>query len=117
LDSTPGVGSSVGFTARLKKAVSRRPATTVDVATAGEQRYDLILMDMQMPHMDGLEAAHPLAGRQRPDALPAMAANAFVEDKARSPGAGMNDFIAKPVEPDVLFAALLSWLDAELEPV
>ncbi len=79
---------------------------------AGSRLYDLILMDMQMPRMDGLEATRCI--RQLPEggAIPivAMTANAFAEDKARCKEAGMDDFIAKPFDPEVLFAIVLKWL-------
>ncbi|MDD2743862.1 MAG: response regulator, partial [Rhodocyclaceae bacterium] len=71
--------------------------------------YDLILMDMQMPEMDGLEATRQI--RQLPGCamLPivAMTANAFSEDRERCRVAGMTDFMSKPIDPDVLFATLL----------
>ncbi len=82
------------------------------VELASRESYDIILMDMQMPEMDGPEAARRLRAMPSCAETPilAMTANAFAEDRSRCFESGMNDFITKPVEPSYLFTILLQWL-------
>ena len=72
--------------------------------------YDIILMDVKMPVMDGLEATEKIRALERPDAktvkIVAMSANAYPEDIERSAKAGMDTHIAKPVIPAVLYSSL-----------
>jgi len=81
------------------------------VQVLATRRYDLILMDMKMPVMDGLEATKAIRILSGCAEVPiiAMTANAFVEDRERCLAAGMSDFLSKPVEPEVLFSKLLKW--------
>ena len=85
----------------------------VALSMARATRYDAILMDMQMPQLDGLEATRQirrLPGYAQTPIL-AITANAFADDRARCFEAGMSGFLAKPFDPDVLYASLLSCLD------
>jgi two-component system, sensor histidine kinase and response regulator len=84
----------------------------IAVAMARTTSYDLILMDVQMPVMDGLQATEAIRRLPGGGSMPivAMTANAFDEDSARCLQAGMNDHVAKPVEPQKLNEVLVKWL-------
>ncbi|MDL2337532.1 MAG: PAS domain S-box protein [Pseudomonadota bacterium] len=98
-------------------------ALAVDVATDGleavdlasRSRYDLILMDLQMPRMDGLEAMRRI--RQLPGyagvPIIALTADAFEEDRRDCLEAGMNEFLTKPIDPEKLVATVLRWLSQQ----
>lgn len=84
------------------------------VTMARQTRYALILMDMQMPNLNGVDATRAIRADSlnRNTPILAMTANAFQEDRQVCIDAGMNDHIGKPVDPDRLFETLLQWLDA-----
>lgn len=100
----------------------RQAGLVVDIAENGidavqkarKYRYELILMDMQMPGMNGIDATREIRRLPGYETTPilAMTANAFEEDRQTCLAAGMNDHIAKPVDPGALFSTLLRWLSA-----
>ena len=83
------------------------------VSLARDNHYAAILMDMQMPLLNGIEATQAIraASLNRTTPILAMTANAFAEDRQRCLAAGMNDHIGKPVIPEQLYATLLRWLE------
>ena len=84
----------------------------IAVAMAQQQAYDIILMDMQMPEMDGVEATRALRALPQFASVPivAMTANAMQADRELCLEAGMVDFVSKPIEPDELWRTLLRWI-------
>jgi PAS domain S-box-containing protein len=102
LELLAGVGLDVDLAEDGQAAVDKARAT----------QYELILMDTQMPVMDGFVATRLLRSMPAYAQTPilAMTANAFAEDRDACLAAGMNDHLAKPVDPEVLYAALVRWL-------
>ena len=100
----------------------RSAGLEVEVASNGREAverlrsetFDLVLMDLQMPELDGLHATRALRRLANGASVPviAMTANVFGEDREACFAAGMNDHIAKPVDPDVLYETVLRWLPA-----
>ena len=82
----------------------------VDMVRANH--YDLILMDIQMPEMDGLEATRVLRTMLNYTEIPilAMTANVFLDDREACLAAGMNDFVSKPVDPKILYSVIAKWI-------
>ena len=89
----------------------------IAVRKVQEKRYDVVLMDMQMPEMDGETATREMRKLEELLDLPilAMTANAMEGDRERCLEAGMNDHIVKPIDPDVLMTKLLQWIPARTE--
>lgn len=104
LATAPGQVADAGVAEDGQKAV--------DLADARD--YALILMDVQMPTLNGIEATQAIRAGQRNRDVPiiAISANAFAQDRADCLAAGMQEHIVKPVEPQALYRALLTWLRA-----
>ncbi len=108
------------FNQQIARELLERNGFVVDIAENGKvavdmlrkKTYQLVLMDLQMPIMDGYEATIELRKNPAYDTLPilAMTADAMVEDKKRTKQAGMNAHIAKPIDLQQLFSALLQWI-------
>ena len=88
------------------------------VMLAGKNRYQLILMDVQMPKLNGMDATRAIRKDSLNTMTPilAMTANAFEEDRQTCLQAGMNDHIGKPISPEVLYGVLLKWLSMPESP-
>jgi CheY-like chemotaxis protein len=96
---------------RLGAVVTVAATGTEAVAAAARADFDIVLMDVRMPEMDGLEASRRI--RALPDGGPpiiALTANALAGERERCLGAGMDGYLTKPLEPETLYAELCRWL-------
>ena len=100
--------------AKVDVVVANNGKEALDIL-AGDSRFDAVLMDCQMPVMDGYEATREIRKRREWDALPviAMTANAMAGDRQKVLEAGMVDHIAKPFHADELFTTLAKWVQPE----
>ncbi|GCL63745.1 PAS domain S-box protein [Pseudaquabacterium pictum] len=108
LELLSGQGAQVALVGDGQEALQR----------ARQSRYDVVLMDVQMPRLDGLRAAaaiRQLPGWQRVPII-AMTASAFAEDRVDCLAAGMDDVLVKPVDPEALTRCLLQWCRPAAEP-
>jgi CheY-like chemotaxis protein len=106
----------------IGRRILERAGATIDVAADGAQavhmltenpnHYDLVLMDIQMPEMDGYETTYCIRKKLGLTDLPiiAMTANALASDRENCLVAGMNDHVSKPLEIDVLLSSILRWV-------
>jgi signal transduction histidine kinase/CheY-like chemotaxis protein len=109
---------------QVAKELLAEAGVTVRIANNGREAvsmarsfgFDAILMDMQMPEMDGIDAGLTLQALTdwAPVPIIAMTANARAEDRQRCKEAGMVDFVAKPIEPTLLFEALMRWIPKDV---
>jgi signal transduction histidine kinase/ActR/RegA family two-component response regulator len=104
------------FNREIGEILLQNVGLLVDLAVDGQEavemalrnKYDLVLMDMQMPKMDGLEATRCIRSASGNSmSIVAMTANAFIEDRESCMAAGMNEFITKPVDPSKLYQIIL----------
>tara|TARA_R110001592_G_scaffold52649_9_gene161357 strand:- start:70926 stop:75107 length:4182 start_codon:yes stop_codon:yes gene_type:complete len=104
----------------IKVTIANNGQEGVNIAQKGS--FDIILMDMQMPVMDGCQATEEIRAFNRTLPIVAMTANAMTGDKNKCLAAGMNDYITKPINPEEMFKTIANWVShsrklASKEPI
>ncbi len=112
---------------QVARELMEHAGIVVTTAVNGEQAvemanmnpFDAVLMDLQMPVMDGLTATQRIRSGNAPSGLPiiAMTANAMAGDREQCLNAGMNDYISKPIKPPILYETLIRWIKPEALPI
>jgi two-component system sensor histidine kinase/response regulator len=117
-DINQQVASELLADAGFSVEIAEDGQVALDKVLAPGAAWDIVLMDMQMPVMDGVTSATEI--RKTVDALRlpivAMTANAMQQDRDRCTAAGMQDFVTKPIDPDELWRALLKWIKPRQGP-
>ncbi|MFP5393938.1 MAG: response regulator, partial [Gammaproteobacteria bacterium] len=114
-----------GINLQVASEILQRASVVVEQAASGAEalqlidanRYDAVLMDIQMPEMDGYQATQHIRAQERHAGLPviAMTAHAMSGYRERCLAMGMNDYITKPIDPSTLFAVLAKWVPARAQ--
>ena len=118
VDLLAGVAGARVVEAHTGREALQRLGVGMDGASPSAASFDLVLMDVQMPEMDGLEATRRIRAEPALAGLPVlgMTAHALARDRAQCMGAGMNEVVVKPFEPNELFAAIARWLPTAAPP-
>ena len=112
------VAEDNGVNQKVALAMLRHLGYRADLAANGVEAveavrrvpYDIVFMDLQMPHLDGIDATKQIIGEHPPARRPrivALTANAFAEDREQCLAAGMDDYVSKPLKTETLEAALI----------
>ena len=104
--------------AGIDVTVASNGREAVEKVEAATTPYDIVLMDIQMPEVDGYEATRRIRSREHNHGLPivAMTAHALVEERQKAIDSGMNDHISKPIDPDVMFETLRRYIRRSRSP-
>jgi CheY-like chemotaxis protein/HPt (histidine-containing phosphotransfer) domain-containing protein len=89
--------------------VTSAPSGEAGLALLEGQTFDVVLMDVQMPQMDGFEATRTIRGRGLQVPIIGVTAHALKGDREKCLASGMNDYVSKPVRPELLYAKVAQW--------